>query len=246
MGYRLSVDPMEIIHAKSGAECAMKCAAKNGCRSVNFKKPRSCEEMENCELLTKVDSETPPRRVTANKEYDYYRLLDCNGNELDPTTSSSATQQQSTTLSKMTEAKSSIPQPTMTSFTCSNADWWQSFDSKGLSKCGAENLFIAGFYRSPPYLFHDPILLLEEAKCCKAITAYSGQSSQCETANWLSSLGENDKWSKCPVGYFLNGLHREGGKKLSDINKGYCCKPANHPNKYGSCYTGCPKKKATT
>ena len=69
---------MENIHANSGAECALKFAQRNGCRSVNFKTLPSCEKTENCELLTEVDSETP-ELLTENEKYDYYILVDCNG-----------------------------------------------------------------------------------------------------------------------------------------------------------------------
>ena len=44
------------------------------------------------------------------------------------------------------------------------------------------------------------------------------------------------KWSVCPKGYFLNGLYRSRGNRLRNIEAGKCCKPVNHPNKYGSCH----------
>ena len=72
----------------------------------------------------------------------------------------------------------------VTPFTRSNADWRESFDNEGWSKCGKENLFIAGFYRGPSNKGYHPIRLLEEAKCCSSISAYSGQSGKCEDAIW--------------------------------------------------------------
>ena len=41
------------------------------------------------------------------------------------------------------------------------------------------------------------------------------------------------------MGYFLNGLYINSWSPnyLSDIDRGYCCKPSNHPDGYGSCYT---------
>ena len=42
-------------------------------------------------------------------------------------------------------------------------------------------------------------------------------------------------WNICPAGYFLNGLYRSCGNHLSNIEKGWCCKPINHPKKYGGC-----------
>ena len=46
-----------------------------------------------------------------------------------------------------------------------------------------------------------------------------------------------EEWSVCPAGYFLNGLHIHDGHHLSNINQARCCKPSNHPDGYGSCYT---------
>ena len=74
-GFRLNVEPMENIHAKSGAECAQKYAEKSGCRSVNFRNLQSCGEIKNCELLSEVDSETLPGYITKDEVYDYYVLL---------------------------------------------------------------------------------------------------------------------------------------------------------------------------
>ena len=52
----------------------------------------------------------------------------------------------------------------------------------------------------------------------------------------LFFLSSNNKWNLCPIGYFLNGLGRSKDNFLHNIEYGHCCKPSNHPNKYGSCY----------
>lgn len=44
------------------------------------------------------------------------------------------------------------------------------------------------------------------------------------------------QWASCPNGYFLSGLFRNAGNQLFDISKGYCCRPKNHPDRYGLCY----------
>ncbi len=46
----------------------------------------------------------------------------------------------------------------------------------------------------------------------------------------------SSNWSVCPEGYFLNGLYRSSGQNLHNIEKGKCCKPANHPKSYEHCY----------
>ncbi|CAB4018787.1 neurogenic locus Notch -like [Paramuricea clavata] len=121
--------------------------------------------------------------------------------------------------------------------TCSDANWWKSFDAKGWSNCDRDNLFITGFNRSPPKKNNkDPIYLLEEAKCCSAIPLLSSKGGECLAANWWSTLDKKNEWSLCPSGYFLNGLYRNSGDKLHKIEEGRCCKPKTHPNWYGQCY----------
>ena len=72
---------------------------------------------------------------------------------------------------------------------CSVADWSESFDKSGLSKCEGDNLFITGFYRlNPPDNTRDPISLLEQARCCSSTPEFSGQDGTCTTANWWQSL----------------------------------------------------------
>ena len=50
----------------------------------------------------------------------------------------------------------------------------------------------------------------------------------------------NNRWATCQSGYFLQGIYRNGNLNddswLWNIDYGKCCKPANHPRYYGSCY----------
>ena len=39
------------------------------------------------------------------------------------------------------------------------------------------------------------------------------------------------------MGYFLNGLYISAPYNLHNIEHGRCCKPRNHPDGYGLCYT---------
>ena len=77
----------------------------------------------------------------------------------------------------------------MTPPTCPVADWIKSFKQSGSSRCGEDNLFITGFYRSnSPDNTSDPISLLEQARCCSSIPEFSGQDGTCIDANWWDSL----------------------------------------------------------
>ena len=71
---------------------------------------------------------------------------------------------------------------------CSIGNWTESFEDKGWSKCGEKNLLITGFYRSSPGSNGiDSINLLEEARCCRPIPAYSCQRGLCKEADWKYS-----------------------------------------------------------
>ncbi|XP_046863892.1 uncharacterized protein LOC124457749 isoform X2 [Xenia sp. Carnegie-2017] len=118
---------------------------------------------------------------------------------------------------------------------CVNANWWVSFNKQGWSTCDTTNQFITGFYRSALSANYDGLYRLEEAKCCKSSPIYIGQKSTCQNANWWDSFNKKG-WSVCSNGYFLNGLYRTNGQNLHNLEEGKCCKPINHPDKYGDCY----------
>ncbi|XP_046863448.1 adhesive plaque matrix protein 2-like, partial [Xenia sp. Carnegie-2017] len=130
--------------------------------------------------------------------------------------------------------------------TCQNANWWKSFNKEGWSTCDSNNKFITGFWRNRRRKFRrfgrvkwfgkDGIYRLEEAKCCLSSKTYRGQSSKCQNANWWDTFDKPGTWSVCPNGYFLNGLYRTKGQRLHNIEEGKCCKPVNHPDRYGHCY----------
>ena len=117
---------------------------------------------------------------------------------------------------------------------CSTANWWSSFDKKGYSTCASSNQYINGLYRNDRG--GDEIYRLEEARCCGRTFPYYYQPTQCMAADWVHSLDNNNRWSTCSSGHFLQGLYRSDGNKLHNIEYGKCCKPANHPYWWGSCY----------
>ncbi|XP_028414912.1 uncharacterized protein LOC114537999 [Dendronephthya gigantea] len=204
---------IETKQATSEFECGLLCDRHSLCTSANYK--TSGKDKGRCELNNKTIQATTDDDEQTKLGFNHLVIIKPN-----PATSSCPTQQSFTN----------------TSLTCSNADWRQSFESEGFSKCGARNLFITGFYRSPSNHNKHPISLLEEARCCMSSPAYSGQNSQCNRTSFNGSFRTDDKWSVCPVGYFLNGLRRSNDTKLRAITGALCCKPENHPDKYGSCY----------
>ncbi|XP_028403163.1 uncharacterized protein LOC114525902 [Dendronephthya gigantea] len=231
---------IETKQAKSEFECGLLCARRSLCTSANYK--TSGEDKGRCELNNKTMQATTNDDEQTNHEFNHLVIIKRN-----PTTSSCPTPEESFTsksyttnvlqspASTLLETNSSTPQLSNTSLTCSNADWRQSFDSFGYSKCG-QNLFITGFYRSPPNDSKHPISLLEGARCCMSSLAYSGQNSQCNKTGFKGSFKKNDTWNRCPKGYFLKGLRRNNDTSLRAITGAFCCKPENHPDKYGPCY----------
>jgi hypothetical protein len=69
---------------------------------------------------------------------------------------------------------------------CSNANWWSSFDRKGYSTCSSSIQYMNGLYRNDRG--DDEIYLLEEAKCCGRTPPYYNQPTQCVAADWVHSL----------------------------------------------------------
>ncbi|XP_046864158.1 neurogenic locus notch homolog protein 1-like [Xenia sp. Carnegie-2017] len=118
---------------------------------------------------------------------------------------------------------------------CVKANWWRSFNKQGWSTCDTTNQFITGLYRSTLSANYDGLYRLEEVKCCKSSPLYIGQKSICRGANWWVSFNKKG-WSVCSNGYFLNALYRTNGQHLHNLQGGKCCKPVNHPDKYGDCY----------
>ena len=68
---------------------------------------------------------------------------------------------------------------------CHNADWWESFDKKGWSKCPDSYPYINGLYRSKAQnALGDWIYLLEMASCCNNGTF----KAECVEADWRDGL----------------------------------------------------------
>eukprot|EP00929_Paragymnodinium_shiwhaense_P044958 TRINITY_DN2302_c0_g2_i1.p1 TRINITY_DN2302_c0_g2~~TRINITY_DN2302_c0_g2_i1.p1 ORF type:complete len:1460 (-),score=380.32 TRINITY_DN2302_c0_g2_i1:184-4563(-) len=114
------------------------------------------------------------------------------------------------------------------------AKWWGSFDRTGWSTAPGA---ITGFYRTGDQWLWN----IEEAsfkhyeRAPKGIECISGKKE----ANWWSSFDKKG-WSKCPNGYYLHGLYRNGrigrwqNNQLFHIEMAKCCKPKQSEG-YGHC-----------
>jgi len=132
------------------------------------------------------------------------------------------------------QAPKEVPKSLGCSKSRDGGDWGKSFDHAGWSKCKKGNQYISGFKRSAQGWFgEDRIGRLEEARCCKASSRFSGQ--KCTNANWVTSFDKKNNWNSCPKNYYLHGMKRSNGNGLHNIEWAHCCKPKN--SVYGTCYT---------
>ena len=70
---------------------------------------------------------------------------------------------------------------------CKMANWWGAFDRKGWAKCDS-NHYLTGLWRNNNPGASDKISLLEEAKCCPALSPNQNTPSTCHSANWWGTL----------------------------------------------------------
>lgn len=72
---------------------------------------------------------------------------------------------------------------------CQMANWWKGFDRKGWVQCAdLSKQYITGLWRNNNPGANDKIGLLEEAKCCPALSPHQNVLSTCQKANWWGIL----------------------------------------------------------
>jgi len=105
--------------------------------------------------------------------------------------------------------------------TCTNANWWSSFDRRGWSHC-PNGYFMHGLFRNGRIgrwqnnqLYH-----IEEAKCCRP--QESRGYGRCMNANWWSSF-DRKGWSRCPNGYAMTGMYRNNCNAIYCLEEVRCC-----------------------
>ena len=77
---------------------------------------------------------------------------------------------------------------TCCSQTCSNANWWHTFDREGWSYCDCKNQYMTGLWRNDAKGSDDGIYLIEHVKCCVAPYGMKDVPASCKTANWWGVL----------------------------------------------------------
>ena len=75
------------------------------------------------------------------------------------------------------------------SLTCTNANWWHTFDHEGWSHCNSENQYMTGLWRNDNKGLNDGIYLIEHAKCCFAPYLHAKDiPASCKKVNWWKVL----------------------------------------------------------
>ena len=121
------------------------------------------------------------------------------------------------------------------------ANWWHSFDRMGWSHCH-NNRYMTGLWRNsrPKKRWwsrpHDGIYRIEEVECRDPPSRLmSSRGHHCVNGNWWRSF-DHRGWSKCPRGYYMEGLYRTSGNSLSNIEEAHCCRPRKQIKAWGRCY----------
>ncbi|XP_078343981.1 uncharacterized protein LOC144629619 [Oculina patagonica] len=121
---------------------------------------------------------------------------------------------------------------------CDKADWVESLDRAGWSKCPQTNTYLKGLWRNDRKEGDERVGRIEYGRCCQASEeAFANQPAVCNNANWRITLDGSNVWALCPGGYFLNGLRKSDGGNLHNIEEGQCCRPQNQlEDDYDECY----------
>lgn len=103
---------------------------------------------------------------------------------------------------------------------CRKANWQKAFDKKGWVKCDSSDEYLTGFYRKKNLGSKDYIHLLEEGRCCKALSPNENQPSSCTKANWLGVLDRsvtNDSLTSNELYIISSVLYSPNLQKVNDF-----------------------------
>ena len=121
-----------------------------------------------------------------------------------------------------------------TTVTTKIADWWDTFDNGGESKC-ADGHFLTGLYRGEYKKGDERIGRIEEGEC-KSAPANLGSGQECYKLDIWSSFDKKG-WAKCKAGYYIQSILSTKGKNLSNIEEFQCCRPKGGVTVDGRCYS---------
>lgn len=106
-------------------------------------------------------------------------------------------------------------------YTCTNVNWWSSFDRRGWSTC-PHGYFMHGLYRTGHigWWARNQLYHIESAHCCKPRNTKG--YGRCYNANWWHSFDRRG-WSSCAGGYAMVGMYRNWCHQIYCLESVKCC-----------------------
>ncbi|KAI8798797.1 Biomphalysin 22 [Biomphalaria glabrata] len=126
---------------------------------------------------------------------------------------------------------------------CHNFPWSGNFKVAGQSIChrgSIGNSFIKGLIRNSLKSKSEGLDVIAAVKCCTFDEEYLSGDVVVVYANWQKTFSKDQSWSRCPSGYFLQGIYTtvnsDGTTHLHNIEHGRCAKIGIYPPYYRDCY----------
>jgi hypothetical protein len=119
------------------------------------------------------------------------------------------------------------------------ANWWGSLDSQQWSRVPSGHL-LTGLMRNSNG--NVTVSHIEEGRFRRVLD--TAGPLECVESDWWDSFNR-EGWSECPTGYYVSGLFRTGSTAdflhgIDQLQKAWCCKPKELPEKWGECASNHP------
>lgn len=101
---------------------------------------------------------------------------------------------------------------------CKEHDWKYTFDKEKVwAKCDT-GYYLKALYRNDG----NDAKHIDKGVCCKPNSADAKEYTSSECKVQYNMMGKN-KISRCPAGYLLSGLRRDGNNDLNGVSTFLCC-----------------------
>eukprot|EP00656_Telonema_subtile_P007708 TRINITY_DN13620_c0_g2_i4.p1 TRINITY_DN13620_c0_g2~~TRINITY_DN13620_c0_g2_i4.p1 ORF type:complete len:3743 (-),score=834.31 TRINITY_DN13620_c0_g2_i4:156-11384(-) len=110
------------------------------------------------------------------------------------------------------------------------ANWWDSLNKEGWSTCPSSTL-MTGLYRNNKGC--EGLFCIEMARCSvPCVGAVEKNLGRCQNVDWHTTMA-GEGWSRCPTGFFLQGLYRSSCHSLYCLQQARCCEV--HDSEWDKC-----------
>ncbi|XP_078363428.1 uncharacterized protein LOC144647504 [Oculina patagonica] len=109
--------------------------------------------------------------------------------------------------------------------TCTNAQWWSTFDGNHVWALCPYGYFLNGLYKSGGEKLYN----IEEGQCCRPLNQPEDGYDGCYDEDVTTSF-DNRGWSECQrAGYYMTGIYKSSCEELYCIEKFKCCRMKSPP-----------------